>query len=121
MRAELEGLAAELAAQQIPDEELRALRAAADLFRTCVEDSVHDSSRTSPPASETLWSGANDQFHEGILAASGNYQLRRTVLQLHSSFPRNLTWSAISHSSSLLRHNVGARRVRQDRARDNLE
>jgi DNA-binding GntR family transcriptional regulator len=107
VRAELEGLAAELAAQQIPDEELRALRAAADLFRTCVEDSVQDNSRTSPPASEPLWSRANDQFHEGILTASGNNQLRKTVLQLHSSFPRNLTWSAISHSSSLLRHNVG--------------
>lgn len=107
VRAELEGLAAELAALQIPDEELRELRGAADLFRTCVEDSVHDNSRSSPPASEPLWSTANDQFHEGILSASGNNQLRKTVLQLHSSFPRNLTWSAISHSSSLLRHNVG--------------
>lgn len=107
VRAELEGLAAELAAQQIPDEELRELRAAADLFRSCVEESAEDRPRTSPPASEPLWSTANDQFHDGILAASGNSQLRRTVLQLHSSFPRNLTWSAISHSSSLLRHNAG--------------
>jgi DNA-binding GntR family transcriptional regulator len=107
VRAELEGLAAELAAQQIPDDDLRALRTAADLFRSCVEEFVCGTSRSSLPASEPLWSAANDQFHEGILAASGNDRLRKTVLQLHSSFPRNLTWSAISQSSSLLRHNVG--------------
>lgn len=107
VRAELEGLAAELAASQIPDDDLEALRSAADLFRTCVEDFVHGGSRSGQPASEPLWSRANDQFHEGILAASGNGQLRRTVLQLHLSFPRNLTWSAISQSSSMLRRNVG--------------
>jgi DNA-binding GntR family transcriptional regulator len=28
------------------------------------------------------------------------------VVQLHGSFPRNLTWAAISESSSLLRRNA---------------
>jgi DNA-binding GntR family transcriptional regulator len=106
VRAELEGLAAELATQQINDDDLRALRAAAELFRTCVEEFAPDNARKSQPDSEPYWSRANDEFHEVILAASGNDQLRKTVLQLHARFPRNLTWSAISRSSSLLRHNV---------------
>jgi DNA-binding GntR family transcriptional regulator len=107
VRAELEGLAAELAAHRILDEDLGALRSAANLFRTLVEEFVDDNSRRSPPASEPLWSGANNQFHEGILAASGNRQLHKAVLQLHTGFPRNLTWSVISESSSMLRRNVG--------------
>ena len=106
VRAELEGLAAERAAVLINDSELEGLREAAALFQAAVEEFASRPSGRPFSMADAKWPRANDQFHEGILAAAGNQRLRDTVRQLHGSFPRNLTWSAISESSSLLRRNV---------------
>lgn len=106
VRAELEGLAAELAAELITDADLRALREAAALFHRAVEEFAARPPGSSATMADAKWPRANDQFHEVILNASGNRRLHETVLQLHGSFPRNLTWAAISESSSLLRRNV---------------
>ena len=106
VRAELEGLAAERAAELINDSEIQSLREAADLFHTAVEDFAAKKPGAAFSMADAKWPRANDQFHEVILTAAGNRRLHETVLQLHGSFPRNLTWSAISESSSLLRRNV---------------
>jgi DNA-binding GntR family transcriptional regulator len=101
VRAELEGLAAELAAELITDEQLVRLRDAEDLFRVAVAESV-----AARAARGSRWPRANDLFHDVILEASGNRRLADTVGQLHQSFPRNLTWAALSSSSRLLSQNV---------------
>jgi DNA-binding GntR family transcriptional regulator len=106
VRAELEGLAAELAAELISDAELAGLREAEAMFRTVVEEYVNRPPGSTLAFAEVSWPRANDLFHTRILAACGNQRLHDTVVQLHGSFPRNLTWAAISESSSLLRRNA---------------
>jgi DNA-binding GntR family transcriptional regulator len=105
VRAELEGLAAELAAELITDAELGQLREAAALFTQAV---AHFTMRSDGAGniSDAEWPAANDQFHEVVLRASGNARLYETVQHLHLGFPRNLTWSALSKSSRLLEENA---------------
>jgi DNA-binding GntR family transcriptional regulator len=107
VRAELEGLAAELAANWISDEQLKRLRKAEDLFRRAVEDFVarrrQDSRRS---AAEADWPRANDLFHDVVQEAADNGRLTQTIRDLHRSFPRNLTWAALSEDSRLLDENA---------------
>jgi DNA-binding GntR family transcriptional regulator len=105
VRAELEGLAAQLAAELITDAELGQLRDAAALFARAV---AHFSAPNdgSGLMSDAEWPSANDLFHQVILRASGNRRLYDTVEHLHLGFPRNLTWSALSKSSRLLEENA---------------
>jgi DNA-binding GntR family transcriptional regulator len=95
VRAELEGMAASLAATWITDEHLTQLREAEELFRRAIEDSQPGT-----------WARANDQFHEAVQAAAGNERLRRTIRDLHKAFPRRLTWGALQADSRLLAENV---------------
>jgi DNA-binding GntR family transcriptional regulator len=108
VRAELEGLAAELAANGISDRELQQLREAETLFRRSVRPLV--TGRT-PDGDlhwddESDWVRANDLFHQSILDAAGNQRLSGMIADLHQSFPRGLTWAALSGSSRLLEENV---------------
>jgi len=95
VRAELEGMAAALAATWITDEHLSQMREAEALFRGATGESQ---SRT--------WARANDQFHEAVQAAAGNERLRQTIRDLHKAFPRRLTWGALEADSKLLDENV---------------
>jgi len=95
VRAELEGMAAALAATWITDEHLTQLRDADELFRRAIEDSQPGT-----------WAQANDHFHEAVQAAAGNERLRRTIRDLHKAFPRRLTWGALEADSKLLADNV---------------
>ena len=95
VRAELEGMAAALAATWITDEHLTQLREAEELFRRAIEDSQPGT-----------WARANDQFHEAVQAAAGNERLRHTIRDLHKAFPRRLTWGALEANSKLLAENV---------------
>jgi DNA-binding GntR family transcriptional regulator len=107
IRAELEGLAAELAAERISDRELRRLQEAQQLFQDAVETLIAGrAKRPAPWKDESLWVQANDLFHQAILDASGNGRLADTIADLHRSFPRNLTWGPLSQSSRLLEENV---------------
>lgn len=107
VRAELEGLAAELAASQISDRDLRRLREAEALFRRSVTALISPRSRTEPRwDDESIWVQANDLFHQAILDAAANERLTATIADLHSLFPRALTWSALAGSSRLLEENV---------------
>ena len=108
VRAELEGLAAELAAAWIGDQQLERLREAAERFRAAVgRFSEHPGSRDGnpdPEIDEELVQ-ENDAFHELIHEAAGNGRLRETIRDLHRSFPRNAT-AALRRSSRLLRETV---------------
>ena len=107
VRAELEGLAAELAAGRISDRDLLRLREAQALFRRSVETLIARRARRPQPwKDESVWVQANDLFHQAILDAAGNERLSDTIADLHRSFPRDLTWVALSQSSRLLEENV---------------
>ena len=107
VRAELEGLAAELAATRIDDSQLEELHAAQRLFGSSIAKLV--AAGVGEKGSEDAngeWTRANDLFHRAIHEASGNDRLARIVQDLHGAFPRSLTWSALSRSSRLLEQNV---------------
>ena len=111
VRAELEGLAASLAASRIRDGELRRLRDAQELFRHSVTSLLAWRERQAPDEpvktdAHTEWMAANDSFHLAIQAAAGNRRLRRTLADLHESFPRDLTWIVLGENARLLEENV---------------
>ena len=95
VRAELEGMAAALAATWITDEHLSQMREAEALFRGATGASQ-----------SVTWARANDQFHEAVQAAAGNERLRQTIRDLQKAFPRRLTWGALEVDSKLLAENV---------------
>ena len=109
VRAELEGLAAELAAARISDQDLVRLREAEALFRRAVTSLVaRRRRRRREPRweDESTWVQANDLFHQAILDAAANARLSATIADLHRTFPRDLTWSALAGNSRLLEENV---------------
>lgn len=108
IRAELEGLGAELAATRAREADLERLAEAERLFRQSVDEYMRTSS--TDEASDLSWMQANDLFHEAILDAAGNERLRRIINDLHLSFPRNLTWSALSEEPTLIEDNVNQHR-----------
>jgi len=126
LRAELEGFAAELAAQWIRDSQLEQLREAEELFQRSVDsfidrpadediDALRQLDVAGPPEPDSGgdragWMQANDLFHRAVHVAAGNSRLTAAIEDLHRSFPRNLTWSALSGDSRLLRDNVDAHR-----------
>ena len=110
VRAELEGLAAELAATRIRDEELHRLRAAQGLFRDSVTSLLAWRKRRTheppPEDAHAQWIEANDRFHLAVQEGSGNARLRATLADLHKSFPRDLTWIVLGENARLLEENV---------------
>jgi DNA-binding GntR family transcriptional regulator len=109
VRAELEGLAAALAASRIRDEELHRLRAAQALFEESSARLREWKTRADgrlPADGHADWIRGNDLFHLVIQQAAGNQRLRSTLADLHQSFPRDLTWIVLSESSHLLDENV---------------
>jgi DNA-binding GntR family transcriptional regulator len=108
IRAGLEGLGAELAATHVRGHELEKLATAERLFRQSVADYVRTTSPTETP--DLTWMHANDLFHEAILEAAENPRLHRMINDLHLSFPRNLTWSALSEEPTLIEDNINQHR-----------
>jgi DNA-binding GntR family transcriptional regulator len=107
VRAELEGYAAELAALWARDSDLRRLAEAAERFeRLVASDVTGEPAPVGADLERPAWQEANDRFHVAVLEAAGNRRLRATIDALHTSFPRNLTWSALSGHSGLLAENV---------------
>jgi DNA-binding GntR family transcriptional regulator len=113
VRGELEGLAAELATPVIGDDELARLHEAQALFQHSIETEI-ENRRTGGPAvewtAESEWERANNIFHQVIQTAGGNRQLLATIAYLHRSFPRHLTWAALSKNSHLLGENIDEHR-----------
>ena len=110
VRGELEGLAAELATAHVSDDELEQLHEAQVIFREAIEQEIahRRTGRDAQPwSAQNEWERANNLFHEVIQRASGNSQLQRAIAHLHRSFPRHLTWVALSKSAHLLADNIG--------------
>jgi DNA-binding GntR family transcriptional regulator len=109
VRAELEGLAAELAARWIVDKYLVQLRSAQELFRQAAAPFIASKPRRGSPASaRERWEEGNDLFHSVIHEAAGNSRLRDAIRDLHVRLPRNLTWAALQEDSRLINENVEA-------------
>lgn len=93
VRAELEGLAAELATQRLTRPQLEQLRGAEEGFRRSVERALAGADLRD--GEDHGWGAANDLFHDAVLNAAGIDILRRQIADLHRAVPRNLTWRAI--------------------------
>ncbi|HZR94642.1 MAG TPA: GntR family transcriptional regulator [Gaiellaceae bacterium] len=109
VRAELEGLAAELACERIQHEQIDALHGAQREFRRALEHTVAARARGAGSSAREIdrWGRANDVFHQKILEASGNVVLLQTIAHLHRSFPRDLSRTVLGESTKLLESNVG--------------
>jgi DNA-binding GntR family transcriptional regulator len=109
VRAELEGLAAELAAGRIHQLQLDLLHDAQVQFREALERTIalRAGVQDFDPAEETeRWGRANDNFHQAVQAAAANDVLVGMLLHLHRSFPRDLSRTVLAESATLLEENV---------------
>src|SRR5439155_7342542 len=107
VRAELEAFAAEAAVTHILDAQLDRLREAEDLFRRSIEGLIDRRRGVERHwSNESEWERANDLFHQVIQDASGNRYLVASIAFVHQTFPRDLTWSALSQNSHLLEENI---------------
>lgn len=110
VRASLEALAAELAADRINREQLVRLRHAQDEFRRALAQTLRLRRRGNGDVGERevgQWGRANDEFHQAIHEGSCNAVLAETLAHLHRNFPRDLSRLVVSESSALLKENVG--------------
>jgi DNA-binding GntR family transcriptional regulator len=110
VRAELEALAAELAASWITGAQLDRLRTAEAAFGRAAQRVKRRAPAELAGAGDD-WSHANDLFHEAVLAGAGNARLTEMVLDLHRTFPRGLTWKALIEDARLLDENVREHRA----------
>lgn len=106
VRAELEGFAAELAAERINDEQLEQLYAAWRSFKEALKDFVERPTQERDAEAGTRWVDANDEFHNVIVEASGNRQLIETIADIHRRYPKNTSYVAYAGNSRLLEKNL---------------
>ena len=108
VRAELEGLAAELAALHPHHDDIAALHEAQREFRAALDEAVATRERGAHPTEDisARWGRANDLFHQTIQHAAGNTVLADTLTHLHRSFPRDLSRTVLRESTTLLQENV---------------
>jgi DNA-binding GntR family transcriptional regulator len=105
LRAELEGFAAQLAAERITDDALTRLEGAQEAAESAVaalESGVID------PRGDAQFDAriraANETFHSVVNAAAGNTRLTQYVRDLQDVFPKDYVWRAVSsiHESRVL-------------------
>lgn len=109
VRAELEGLAAELAALRIQQTQIERLHRAQAQFRESLgrmRNGTRNGRRRLSERDIEVWGNANDEFHQVIQEAAGNEVLVATLRHLHRSFPRGLSRLVLRESTSLLAANV---------------
>ena len=106
VRAELEGLAAYLAAERADDREREQLAAAHARFVEAIEVRLR-SPLARNPAIDDPWIRANDDFHDAVMACARNQRLQRTVLDLRGAFPTQSDLGALLEEPSLIADNAG--------------
>jgi DNA-binding GntR family transcriptional regulator len=99
VRAELEGLAAQVAADRIDDRLSRRLETAWDHFRQ-----VADGAAEGDLAQE--WVSANEEFHSVITEAAENRFLALSIADLRRRLPHNISFGAYAGNSRLLVRNL---------------
>jgi len=117
VRAELEGLAAQLCARWITDQQLAELRASHDEFVQAVKqlrerdaEQRVNASRADPKWFEHAaerWIEMNAKFHKTIDEASNNRFLARTILDVTSGYARSvMLTSALGMNSFRIESNI---------------
>lgn len=106
VRAELEGFAAELAADRIDDDQLERMRGAWAGFRSAIEEFVDRPVEDRTAETAAAWVDANNVFHTVITEASGNRQLLLSIADIHRRLPQNISFAAYAGKSRLLRRNL---------------
>lgn len=104
VRAELEGYAAELAAEHARQSDIRKLGEAIGHFRDLIESYLSED--IDDEAAAVRWREANETFHRTLLDAGGNDQLRQSIDDLSRRLPRNMTFRAIGRDPHRLRINL---------------
>jgi DNA-binding GntR family transcriptional regulator len=116
VRAELEGLAAELAAEWISEDQIERLSAAEARFRRAVEallpagtDGARATAKAPARGARTrqpTWVETNEEFHDLIVEAAGNRRLRSMLADLHEGFLRPVMLATTSMDGRWMRENV---------------
>jgi DNA-binding GntR family transcriptional regulator len=111
VRAELEGLAAELAAEWITEAQIERLANASARFKKTVDDlSVQAEpggrGRKGARLKQPTWVEANEEFHDVIVEAAGNEKLRRMLYDLHVGFLRPVMLATTAMDGRRMRENV---------------
>lgn len=105
VRAELEGLACELAVQWITDAQLERMRRAQARFAQVV-DMLAATANARNKRVVPNWVESNEEFHDVIMEAAGNDNLRAIIRNLHLNFTRNVMLSAGAMDGRRMRENV---------------
>lgn len=108
VRAELEGLAAQLAAERVTLRDLKELGELNRVLGLCEQALISltptdDGDRAGARRDErSRWIEANDRFHDVLIGASGCQRLADTMKYLLSILPRTVTWLGIEHHITVL-------------------
>lgn len=105
LRAQLEGYAAEVAAERMNDLQTKRMHEAWREFGTAISDLPTTDEAVERRASE-LWATSNAEFHAVIVEASGSRQLVLMLAELKRRLPHNLSYGAHSGNTRLLRRNL---------------
>jgi DNA-binding GntR family transcriptional regulator len=102
VRAELEGLACELACPQVDDELIADLdRTQAEMQEAMGRLERGQVSGDAEPAFNRLVTRANEEFHGAIHRAAANDRLTSIILELDGFFPKDYVWRAIKSSDEM--------------------
>jgi DNA-binding GntR family transcriptional regulator len=105
VRAELEGLAASLAAERANTDDHALLRASHARFVDAIAERLRRP-LSRDPALDDPWIRANDDFHDAIIECARNRRLKRTILDLRGSFPTQSDLGALLEEPSLISDNA---------------
>ncbi len=107
VRAELEGLAAHIAATRIGEVDLGRLSEAATLFGQAGEEFARlERGARNENVARAGWVRANDLFHHTVQIAAGNDRLLQSIADVHRAFPRSLTSLPLVEDPRLMASNV---------------
>jgi DNA-binding GntR family transcriptional regulator len=110
IRGAIEGLAAELAAARITDDQLGRLRDAEARLVRGMDELRRFAAAEGPAAVRSgPWDAADLEFRDAIFEAAAVERLRRLAGNLRDVFPRNLMWTALAEESSLLDESLAQR------------
>jgi DNA-binding GntR family transcriptional regulator len=109
VRAELEGLAIQLAIEWITDKQLEDAQSAQSDYAREIAAYIATKRETSTKArvnKQMGWVTANDRFHKIILDACQNRRLMQTVTDLNQSIIRNVMWLTYGIDGRQMKENI---------------